>query len=746
MSHTTALAVRSSARVTRRLYRGSRPVPGPAPHRCGHRDDQSPLRTCERQRHHRQDMPSQAGIGTGIPRQGRDQVHPDQDRQGSNRQDSTADRFRDLAGVAGQDPRPRSERHDDPRARRRGSAGPVPPRSPGRAWTPRPARCRSSPPRRPRSSTAAHHATEATDTRHSPAVQSCVQNRSSGPRASRGRVAGTVETATSAAPTARAIDGDVARPRDRTAATGRIPAARSRASAAQRPSNGARRRTIAHTLAAASTPTVNQGRSAVLGTRPAASTPGITSAHAGRRERPASSRTTTKPTAATAAATGTPSPGVSARKASHHQSGWIAPGTAGERRVDSSSRATTTRTPAAPTARTGGTSACTHVSSSMRLRMKSPGTAATSVGSDRAARGRSRAQAAVATRAARVAAIWALPGIATASPCGIGRPRPRHAMATVNHTIGATTYRNPLSGCRWAQAAYAAAIAAHARVRVTARAVPVRSGGAATPSRNEVVSITGTSRPPTTSRARPTTTAPRRRSRAAAANGTAAITTSATGRNSRWTSPKANATRPKAPTKNSSTPRYARAVDGEVGGDRLTGASPPLDYRPRGPFRLLGTLGGVSDRGLGEHGCDPGARSADGRSPHGSRPVGSGRHHLSRMALPGDRWRRRTSDRLRTQVAHDPANAVGLIVAEGSPSAQFREQDPFGEGEVHQVVRGESRPIDEGIDGEQLVAADPGSPCRPGPPTLFPAFAWIGVPALGPPLAGHFGEKHPGRT
>ena len=145
-------------------------------------------------------------------------------------------------------------------------------------------------------------------------------------------------------------------------------------------------------------------------------------------------------------------------------------------------------------------------------------------------------------------------------------------------------------------------------------------------------------------------------------------------------------------------------VDGEVGGDRLTRAGPPPDHRPRRSLQPPGTSSGHFDRGLGYRRPDSCARSADRLGRHGRAGFCGGWHHHSRTALPGDRRCRRPSDRLGTQVPHDPANAVGLIVAEGPSSGQLGYQEPFGEGEVHQVLRGESWPIDERIDGEQIVA------------------------------------------
>ena len=99
------------------------------------------------------------------------------------------------------------------------------------------------------------------------------------------------------------------------------------------------------------------------------------------------------------------------------------------------------------------------------------------------------------------------------------------------------------------------------------------------------------------------------------------------------------------------------------------GASP--DGEPQVFIRSIGTPLVDEGRGLGDRRPDPGTRRTGRRPPHDLGQPGGGLPHLSRMARPGDPRHRQPTDRLRTQIAHDPANPVGLIVCEGSPSGQL---------------------------------------------------------------------------
>ncbi|OIQ74458.1 hypothetical protein GALL_438870 [mine drainage metagenome] len=66
-----------------------------------------------------------------------------------------------------------------------------------------------------------------------------------------------------------------------------------------------------------------------------------------------------------------------------------------------------------------------------------PGSAAIRVGPLSGAVGSRRAAATVATRAIAIAVVWAIDGVATSCPVGIGRPMASVARAAPNQMVGA---------------------------------------------------------------------------------------------------------------------------------------------------------------------------------------------------------------------------------------------------------------------------------------------------------------------
>ena len=104
-------------------------------------------------------------------------------------------------------------------------------------------------------------------------------------------------------------------------------------------------------------------------------------------------------------------------------------------------RACTATTRAAPVTRTGSAAGCpaaAQASSARTVMTTLPGIPDTSVGCASGCSARHRATTSVRASATAVAATCATDGVATPLPDGIGRSRPWVAMATANHSRGAT--------------------------------------------------------------------------------------------------------------------------------------------------------------------------------------------------------------------------------------------------------------------------------------------------------------------
>ena len=195
------------------------------------------------------------------------------------------------------------------------------------------------------------------------------------------------------------------------------------------------------------------------------------------------------------------------------------------------------------------------------------------------------------------------------------------AAAAAHHSIGATRKRSGESARRRAARANAPPTASISGASTRASARPVRSGGNGVPSTNEATRRIGVTRPPSSTSASPTNGAPLRRMNAPVPNSTAAVTTSARGRQASPTSPNAKTTKPRTPARTSATPAYARPW--------IANSAVTLDRRARWAGRPVapGQAGGGGGRGRagGVH-IEGDGRWGDRRWGQSAAPLGWQRH------------------------------------------------------------------------------------------------------------------------